>query len=123
MEVYTQYAISLASASSVGNNIFTELKIPLLVPIFPRPESQPSIYMLDDNDAVQFDDAYSENERHIINKNLGGTAKERYINCKNRYKANNITPTFKTYENVGHWTTSNINLDVIKFFMNQMKEH
>lgn len=247
MEVHTQYAISLASVSSVGNNISTELKIPLLVPIFPRPESQPLIYthaldrdvmlekspemkrldlqllqmvsdaqsmlkamnipvhtkffmngfsasatftnrfsfihpekikalaiggfngelmlpqneingiklnypigtndfkqlfghtfnidtfksipqyiymgMLDDNDAVQFDDAYSENERNIINNNLGSTVQERYINCKNKYKANNITPAFKTYENVGHWTTSNVNLDVIKFFMSQMKGH
>lgn len=60
--------------------------------------------MLDDNDAVQFDDAYSENERHIINKNLDGTAQERYINCKNRYKANNITPTFKTLDIGPHQT-------------------
>ena len=44
MDVHKKYAIDLASVSSVGNNISTELKIPLLVPIFPRPESQPLLY-------------------------------------------------------------------------------
>ena len=44
MDVHKKYAIDLASVSSVGNNISTELKIPLLVPIFPRPESQPLMY-------------------------------------------------------------------------------
>ena len=44
IEVHKKYAIDLASVSSVGNNISTELKIPLLVPIFPRPESQPLMY-------------------------------------------------------------------------------
>jgi hypothetical protein len=44
MEVHTEYAIHLASVSSVGNNISTELKIPLLVPVFPRPASQPLMY-------------------------------------------------------------------------------
>ncbi|MDP3829700.1 MAG: hypothetical protein Q8Q47_00430, partial [Ignavibacteriaceae bacterium] len=44
LEVHKKYAIDLASVSSVGNNISTELKIPLLVPIFPRPSSQPLIY-------------------------------------------------------------------------------
>ena len=44
IEVHKKYAIDLASVSSVGNNISTELKIPLLVPVFPRPESQPLMY-------------------------------------------------------------------------------
>jgi hypothetical protein len=245
MEVHKQYAISLASVSSVGNNISTELKIPLLVPIFPRPASQeliythaldrdvmvekspelkrldlqllemiddakgilnamnievdPKVFMngfsasatftnrfsfihpdkikalaiggfngklmlpqnkingtklnypigtndfaklfdqkfdletyksipqfiymgkLDENDAVQFDDAYSKKERKIINKNIGQSVQERYLKCQNIYQENNIVPIFKTYENVGHWTTSEVNLDVIKFFLKQMQ--
>lgn len=246
MGVHKQYAIDLASVSSVGNNIATELKIPLLVPIFPRPESQPLMYThaldrdvmlekspqlkrldlqllemitdakrilmamnilvapkffmngfsasatftnrfsfihpekikalaiggfngelifpqtekngtklnypigindfqklfskkfnidvyqsipqfiymgkLDDNDAVQFDDAYDDKERKIINDNIGRTVQERYVECQKIYQENKITPIFKTYETVGHWTTSDVNLEVIKFFMSQMQE-
>ncbi|MBA4241951.1 MAG: hypothetical protein C0448_14595 [Sphingobacteriaceae bacterium] len=246
MDVHKQYAIDLASVSSVGNNIATELKIPLLVPIFPRPESQPLMYThaldrdvmlekspqlkrldlqllemitdakrilmamnilvapkffmngfsasatftnrfsfihpekikalaiggfngelifpqtekngiklnypigindfqklfskkfnidvyqsipqfiymgkLDDNDAVQFDDAYDDKERKIINDNIGRTVQGRYVECQKNYQENKITPIFKTYETVGHWTTSDVNLEVIKFFMSQMQE-
>ncbi|MBL7888434.1 MAG: hypothetical protein JNL24_02715 [Bacteroidia bacterium] len=245
MEVHEKHAIALASVSSVGNNISTELKIPLLVPVFPRPASKeltythaldrdvmeektpalhrldlqllamvedakkilasmnvptkskffmsgfsasgtftnrfsflhpekiqalaiggfngelimplkelnttPLLYpigiadmnalfgkefdlqayqnipqyifmgQLDDNDAVQFDDAYSETERKIINTDIGSTVQTRYIKCQEMYKANGIHPIFKTYENIGHWTTSKVNLDVIYFFMEQMK--
>ncbi|ULQ50747.1 hypothetical protein [Flavihumibacter fluvii] len=82
------------------------------------------IYMgkLDDNDAVQFDDAYDDNERKIINDNIGRNVQERYLECQKIYQENNITPIFKTYENIGHWTTSEMNLAVIKFFSGQMQE-
>lgn len=246
IEVHKKYAISLATVSSVGNNISTELKIPLLVPVFPRPASQPLtythaldrdvmldslpglkrldlqllemiedarnmlistgiqvdakifmngfsasatftnrfslihpekikalaiggfngklmipqneineiklnypigvndfyelfgksfdintyrqisqfIYMgkLDENDAIQFDDAYDENERKIINDNVGRQVQDRYLACQKIYRENNINAIFKTYENVGHWTTSDVNLEVIKFFFKQMQE-
>lgn len=246
IEVHEKYAIDLASVSSVGNNIATMLKIPLLVPIFPRPTSQELIYThaldrdaileksaklkrldlqllemindakktlssmniqietkvlmsgfsasatfanrfsyihpekikamaiggfngklmlpqkeingvllnypigindfeslfnksfdvetfksipqfiymgnLDDNDAVQFDDAYSKNERSIINNNIGRFVQERYLNCQKIYKENGINPIFKTYENIGHWTTSAMNLEIIKFFFKQIQE-
>ena len=36
---------------------------------------------LDNNDAVQFDDAYNEYERTIINSILGSKVQERYKNC------------------------------------------
>lgn len=246
IEVHKKYAISLATVSSVGNNISTELKLPLLVPVFPRPESQPLIYThaldrdvmlesspelkrldlqllamiedarnilismdiqvdtkifmngfsasasftnrfsfmhpekikalaiggfngklmipqneingiklnypigindfnelfgksfdintyrqipqfiymgkLDENDAIQFDDAYNENERKIINDNIGRQVQDRYLACQKIYLENNINAIFKTYENVGHWTTSDVNLEVIKFFLKQMQE-
>lgn len=245
IEVHKQYAIDLASVSSVGNNISTELKIPLLVPIFPRPASQPLMYThaldrdvmvekmpelkrldlqlvdmitdakrilnamnievdpkifmngfsasatftnrfsfihpdkikalaiggfngklmlpqnkingtklnypigtndftklfnkefdletyrlipqliymgkLDENDAVQFDDAYSKKERRIINNNTGRNVQERYLECQKIYQKNSIFPIFETYENVGHWTTPEMNLNVIKFFLQQME--
>lgn len=246
IEVHRNYAIDLASVSSVGNNVSTMLKIPLLVPIFPRPASQELMYThaldrdvmlekspelkrldlqllamindgkivldsmgikveskvfmngfsasatftnrfsfihpetiealaiggfngelilpqnkingiklnyplgindfthlfdkkfdidaykkiaqfiymgkLDENDAVQFDDAYSENERQIINNNIGKKVQERYVICQELYHKENIFPLFKTYENVGHWTTSDMNFEVIEFFFNQMQK-
>jgi hypothetical protein len=246
VEVHKKSAIELASVSSVGNNISTNLKIPFLVPIFPRPDSKPLVYthaldrdvifekneklarldlqliamvknakkvleendvliydkfflngfsasatftnrflfihpekvqaaamgglngelMLplkkwkskefnyplgindfkntfnkecnlirfkeipqyiymgkeDQNDAVQFDDAYNNFERHTINSTLGNNVQERWINCQNIYKKENISVDFSTYEEVGHWTTSSINLDVNKFFLKQLKK-
>jgi hypothetical protein len=80
------------------------------------------IWVPDDNDAVQFDDAYSKKERRIINKNKGSTVQERYIACQQLYKLNRINATFKNVEEVGHWTTSPMNLAVIKFFRGQMDE-
>lgn len=247
IEVHKKYALDLASVSSVGNNISTELRVPFLVPIFPRPASKPLtythaldrdvmleksndlkrldlqllemisdaknilialnievedkifmcgfsasasftnrfsflhpdkiqalaiggfngelmfpqneingvklnypigtndfeklfkqkfdfqtyksipqfIYMgeLDDNDAVQYDDAYNKMERKIINDNIGATVQKRYLECQKVYLKANINATFKTYEKVGHWTTSNMNLEVIKFFFAQMREN
>lgn len=244
IEVHKKYAIDLASVSSVGNNISTELHIPLLVPIFPRPASKPLtythaldrdvmlekstelkrldlqllemikdgknvlktlnievedkifmsgfsasatftnrfsflhpdkiqalaiggfngelmfpqnkingikinypigindfdklfrqkfdfetyksipqfIYMgaLDENDAVQFDDAYSKKERKIINDNIGATVQKRYLECQKNYLRSNIHANFKTFEKVGHWTTGSMNLEVIKFFLSHM---
>lgn len=247
IEIHKKYAVDLASVSSVGNNISTELKIPLLVPVFPRPASEPLMYThaldrdvmlektpglkrldlqllemisdagnillsmniqvdpeffmngfsasatftnrfsfihpdkikalaiggfngklmipqnningvklnypigisdfseifgnsfnidayrqipqfiymgsLDDNDAVQFDDAYSIEERKIINDNIGSNVQERYLECQKIYLKNNINAVFKSYETVGHWTTSEVNLEVIKFFLSQMQEN
>ena len=245
IQLHKKYAIDLATVSSVGNNISTMLKIPLLVPVFPRPSSQALtythaldkdvimenspelkrldlqliemikdaktllkgmnievnskifmngfsasgtftnrfsfihpemikalaiggfngelmlpekkinnvklnypigindftkifdkkfdsntfksipkfIYMgkLDENDAVQFEDAYNNEERDIINSNLGKLVQERYLKCQENYNRNNINSIFKTYENVGHWTTSEVNLEVIKFFFKEMQ--
>ena len=245
IQLHKKYAIDLATVSSVGNNISTMLKTPLLVPVFPRPSSQPLtythaldkdvimenspelkrldlqliemikdaktllkgmnievdskifmngfsasgtftnrfsfihpemikalaiggfngelmlpekkinnvklnypigindftkifdkkfdsntfksipkfIYMgkLDKNDAVQFEDAYNNEERDIINSNLGKLVQERYLKCQENYNKNNINSIFKTYENVGHWTTSEVNLEVIKFFFKEMQ--
>lgn len=82
------------------------------------------IYMgrLDDNDAVQYDDAYSEDERQTINMHLGKNVYERYLKCQEFYQDHSIFPTFKTYEAVGHWTTSEMSLDIIAFFLNEMQK-
>src|SRR6478672_1037402 len=44
IEMHKMAAIDLASVSSVGNNISTELHIPLLVPVFPRPATDSLLY-------------------------------------------------------------------------------
>ena len=240
IEIHKESAIRLASVSSVGNNISTELRIPLLVPIFPRLESKELVYShaldrdvmlenakdlkrldmqliamirdgkekledlgilvndkifmngfsasasftnrfsflhpeiikalaiggfngelmlplseyknkkfdyplgindlkkfthspfnepayrsisqyiymgaLDNNDAVKYDDAYNAEEQEIINTTLGKEVQARWQNCQQLYKSENIAATYKTYENVGHETTSKVNLDVILFF-------
>lgn len=240
IEVHKEHAIALASVSSVGNNIATNLRIPILVPIFPRPDAKPLLYThaldrdalletdknlkrldlqlismikdakeqlkardvlvedkvfmngfsasgsftnrflflhptvvkaaamgglngelmlpmkkfqnkafdyplginnlkkftgtefnkeaylqvpqliymgeLDDNDAVQFDDAYSEEERKLINTHLGKTVPERWKKVQEIYNQQLTNITFKTYPNVGHFTTSEMNIEVIKYF-------
>lgn len=245
MEVHKEHAIALASVSSVGNNIATNLRIPILVPIFPRPETKPLLYThaldrdalletdknlkrldlqliamikdareqlklrdiiadekiflngfsasgsftnrflflhptivraaamgglngelmlplkkyqnkafdyplginnlkkftkadfnktaylqipqfiymgaLDDNDAVQFDDAYNAEERQLINSLLGTTVQERWKKVQEIYKSEKVHATFKTYENVGHFTTSEMNLEIIKYFQMYVK--
>jgi len=244
IEVHREHAIYLASKSSVGNNVSRMLKIPLLVPVFPRPASQPLTYthaldrdvmlentatlkrldlqllnmikdaktvlasfnievepkvfmsgfsasatfinrfsfihpeyvkalaiggfngelmlpmkeingrqlnyplgindfttlfnkdtnfnayksipqfiymgQLDDNDAVQYDDAYTDKERNIINEIKGKNVPDRFQYCQKIYLQNNFNVRFKTYETVGHWTTSAMNIEVIKFFLKQM---
>ncbi|WP_410219915.1 hypothetical protein [Pedobacter sp.] len=77
------------------------------------------IYMgaLDDNDAVKYDDAYNKKEQDLINTLLGGEVQSRYKNCQSIYEQESVNAKFKTYEKVGHWTTSAINLDVIRFFL------
>lgn len=242
IEVHKNSAIHLAGTSSIGNNISTELKIPLLVPIFPRPKSEPLIYThaldrdvmlekkndlerldlqliamisdakgklselgletknkvfmngfsasgtfvnrflfihpkivaaaatgglngelmlplkkykerdfkyplgihdfknitntsfdwstyqkipqliymgaLDTNDAVQFDDAYNSEERKIINATLGDNVQDRWRDCQRIYKELGVSAQFKTYANIGHWTTGAMNLATIMFFLN-----
>lgn len=245
IEVHKQSAIRTASVNGVGNNVATNLRIPFLVPVFPRPDSQPLVYShaldrdvmvadspelkrldlqllamiadaknilrslqievdtqffmtgfsasatftnsfsflhpemikalaiggfngklmlpekqlnkvklyypigtydfekllqkpfdaasfkkipqyiymgaLDDNDAVQFDDAYNDTERDLIKNNLGKQVQDRYLKCQEIYQQHQANAVFKTYEDVGHWTTSVMNLDVTKFFLEQMK--
>lgn len=245
IQIHQESAIHLASVRSVGNNISTELNIPLLVPIFPRPKSLPLVYThaidrdvmlnktkalkrldlqllamikdaklrllsmgfiiqdkilmngfsasasftnrflfihpervkaaamgglngelmlplkklnknklnyplgvrdfknrfkksfdlenyqqvhqyiymgdLDSNDAVQFDDAYNNKERQIINTNLGKSVQTRWEKCQNLYIDNMINVDFKTYQNVGHWTTGKMNLATILFFYGIIK--
>ena len=77
---------------------------------------------LDDNDAVPYDDAYNDEERKVIYATVGKQMQpERWEKCQQIYKVEGINAKFRTYPEVGHWSTGEINLDVIMFFMEQMK--
>lgn len=79
------------------------------------------IYMgeKDNNDAVLFDDAYSDSERKIIYKLLGKTMiPDRFLNCGKIYTKNKVNSTFKIYPNLGHETEQTVFFDVYTFFKN-----
>lgn len=70
----------------------------------------------DTNDAVKFDDAYSEEERKTIHSVLGQKMQpERWTKCQDIYKENNVNVVFKTYENIGHGTNLKIHNDILSF--------
>ena len=73
----------------------------------------------DNNDAVLFDDAYSNSERKIIFKLLGKIMiPDRFLNCEKIYTKNKVNSTFKIYPNIGHETEQTVFLDVYTFFKN-----
>lgn len=78
------------------------------------------IYMggKDDNDAVLFDDAYSEKERKIIHKHIGKIMlPDRWNKCQAIHKNEKTNVTFKTYPNIGHETDMEVFRDVSMFFL------
>lgn len=80
------------------------------------------IYMgrLDTNDAVDYSDAYNDEERMIINTLLSETIYDRFLECQRIYKEKNVVAVFTTYEDVGHWTTTAMNWDIINFFASHL---
>jgi hypothetical protein len=81
------------------------------------------IYMgeKDDNDAVLFDDAYSESERKTIFKVLGKKMMpDRFRKCESVYIQNNVNSTFKIYPGIGHQTDKKVLTEVAEFFTNAM---
>jgi hypothetical protein len=84
------------------------------------------IYMggKDENDAVLFDDAYSDKERAVIYKCLGKTMQpDRWIKCQDIYKKEMTNATFKTYGHIGHQTDKEVFLDVSSFFLKVMQSY
>lgn len=71
---------------------------------------------LDDNDAVPYDDAYSSEERQLIFNTVGKEMQpQRWEKCQQIYRDEGVNARFRTYEEVGHWSTGEINLEVIYF--------
>lgn len=76
----------------------------------------------DDNDAVLYDDAYDENERRTIVELIGDPVQPRFAQCIKIYQENQVNAMYKTYQNIGHWTTNEMNEEVIHFFFQFLKK-
>lgn len=77
------------------------------------------IYMgaKDDNDAVLFDDGYSESERAIVFRELGEKMQpDRWTRVQQLYREAGANVTFRTYEHMGHGTDGTINDEIVEFF-------
>jgi hypothetical protein len=76
----------------------------------------------DTNDAVAFDDAYSEEERKIVYELMGKQMiPQRWNFIREVYLKNNIQADFKTYPQIGHGTDLKINTDLVDFFKTHSK--
>ncbi|MGJ8679281.1 hypothetical protein [Paraglaciecola sp.] len=70
----------------------------------------------DTNDAVEYDDAYSETERKTIHSALGQKMQpDRWAKCQSIYNDNNVNVVFRTYENMGHGTNLQIHNEILSF--------
>ncbi|GAA4469385.1 hypothetical protein GCM10023093_28790 [Nemorincola caseinilytica] len=106
------YPIGISDLKKIFGKEF-DLKVYRTVPQF--------IYMgaLDDNDAVTFDDAYSNAERELVFGQLSSKMlPDRFSGCQAIYTENNVNATFKTYPHIGHGTDRLIYNEVLAFFTN-----
>lgn len=81
------------------------------------------LYMgaLDDNDAVGFDDAYSQEDREIVYRLMGKQlVPKRWTFMQDVYQKNQVGAEFRTYPNIGHGTDLKINNDLVAFFRSHM---
>lgn len=78
---------------------------------------------LDDNDAILYDDGYSQEERDIIFQLLGEQMQpKRWENCKHIYEMEKVNATIKTYEGIGHEHPQKIKDEIVMFFKNQINK-
>jgi predicted esterase len=78
---------------------------------------------LDTNDAVEYDDGYSELERRVVYETLGKIMQpDRWQAVQAEYIAEGATVEFVTYEGVGHGTNLAIRTDMAEFFVSQIAE-
>lgn len=75
----------------------------------------------DENDALQFDDAYSEAERETVFAALGRPMARRWSAAQAVYLAEQPNVTFVTYGQVGHWTDRRINRDIVNFVKTEIE--
>lgn len=70
----------------------------------------------DTNDAVSYDDAYSEKERLLIYETTGKKIQpDRWLNSQKIYLKNNATVNFRTFKGIGHGTNGDIHREILSF--------
>ena len=75
----------------------------------------------DQNDAVQFEDGYTSEERSIVFRVIGEQMQpDRWERCQELYQRAGATVTFRTYAGIGHGTNNEIAAELIEFFRNAM---
>ncbi len=76
---------------------------------------------LDDNDAVPYEDAFSQNERELIYLLLGREMMpRRWEQCKVVYLNEGVNARINTYENMGHENPEFVKQEIVKFFNSQL---
>ena len=70
----------------------------------------------DTNDAVKYDDAYSDIERAAIHQSIGKVMQpNRWRKCQEIYQQHNVNVVFHTYKDIGHGTNLAIHTDILNF--------
>jgi hypothetical protein len=86
----------------------------------------PQFYFMgeaDLNDAIPFEDAFSQYEREIIFGFLGEDMHtERWPKCMEIYKENNVNAIIKTFKGIGHEQPGSIKNEVVDFFVTAFNE-
>lgn len=69
----------------------------------------------DDNDALQFSDAFSDKERAIAFGVVGDDMAKRWSKAQSIYVDQKANTTLITYGQIGHWTNGRIRNDMVNF--------
>ena len=71
----------------------------------------------DENDAVLFDDGYSQEERALVFSVIGEQMQpDRWERCQALYWRAGATVMFRTYANIGHGTNNEVAGELVQFF-------
>lgn len=77
---------------------------------------------VDNNDAVKFDDAFSEGEREVVYTVIGRNMTERWLTAQSIYLSLTPNVTFVTYGQVGHWTNGRMRRDMVNFLQSAIEK-
>ena len=86
----------------------------------------PQLYFMgevDFNDAIPFEDAFSQYEREIIFRFLGEDMHaERWSKCIEIYRENKVNAIVKTFKGIGHEHPESIKEEVVDFFIRAISD-
>jgi pimeloyl-ACP methyl ester carboxylesterase len=77
---------------------------------------------LDDNDAVLYDDAYSDAERAAVFAAVGRPMHERWLASQKIYLESGANANLITFGQVGHWTDRLVGLSIVNFLENALTD-